>query len=270
MVEGTVNGRSQPRIHLRPAAHQREPDRLEQCWTPSFYGYDGFGTVRQLTNAHWSRHGYLRIRCLRQRHHPTGTTPNNYLYRGEQFDPDLGLYYLRARYYNPQTGRFMSRDPEDGQVGVPASLHKYLYADGDPVDGVDPTGRDDFEEYRPLCCAEEKAVQQTSEEISCSYGKIGAALFGVMVHQYFLGVLVSQTGTAPGDWIMKTLPGQTGVDATYTGTQDIGYTYAELKPVNYSPQATGCQIANWGLPPGETSIWWYNKFGLIGQTLGFW
>ena len=31
----------------------------------------------------------------------SGTTPNNYLYRGEQYDSDLGLYYLRARYYNP-------------------------------------------------------------------------------------------------------------------------------------------------------------------------
>ncbi len=40
----------------------------------------------------------------------TGSTPNNYLYRGEQWDSDLGLYYLRARYYNPLTGRFMSRE----------------------------------------------------------------------------------------------------------------------------------------------------------------
>ncbi len=39
----------------------------------------------------------------------TGTTPDNYLYRGEQYDSDLGLYYLRARYYNPLAGRFMSR-----------------------------------------------------------------------------------------------------------------------------------------------------------------
>ncbi len=46
----------------------------------------------------------------------TGTTPNNYLYRGEQFDSDLGLYYLRARYYNPLTDRFMSRDPDAGLV----------------------------------------------------------------------------------------------------------------------------------------------------------
>jgi RHS repeat-associated protein len=74
-----------------------------------------------------------------------GTTPNNYLYRGEQYDPDLGLYYLRARYYNPLTGRFMSRDPEDGKAEDPASLHKYLYAGGDPVNLADPTGRDYIE-----------------------------------------------------------------------------------------------------------------------------
>ena len=52
---------------------------------------------------------------------------------GEQYDPDLGLYYLRARYYNPGTGRFLSRD------------HKYLYTGGDPVNRVDPRGRELFE-----------------------------------------------------------------------------------------------------------------------------
>ena len=62
-------------------------------------------------------------------------------YRGEQYDQDLGLYYLRARYYNPATGRFMSRDPLDGQLKDPKSLHKYLYAEGDSVDAIDPTGR---------------------------------------------------------------------------------------------------------------------------------
>ncbi len=62
-------------------------------------------------------------------------------YRGEQYDSDLGLYYLRARYYNPNTGRFMSRDPEAGNSFNPATLHKYLYAGGDPVNRLDPTGR---------------------------------------------------------------------------------------------------------------------------------
>jgi RHS repeat-associated protein len=75
----------------------------------------------------------------------SGSTPNNFLYRGEQFDPDLGFYYLRARYMNPLTGRFVSRDPEVGRIRDPRTLHKYLYAGGDPVNAMDPTGRDLFE-----------------------------------------------------------------------------------------------------------------------------
>ena len=61
--------------------------------------------------------------------------------RSEQGDSDLGLYYLRARYYNPITCRFISRDPEDHDPMLPNDLHKYLYAGGDPVNAFDPTGR---------------------------------------------------------------------------------------------------------------------------------
>jgi len=42
---------------------------------------------------------------------------------------------------NPLTGRFMSRDPEDGSLTNPVTLHKYLYGNGDPVNQIDPTGR---------------------------------------------------------------------------------------------------------------------------------
>jgi RHS repeat-associated protein len=45
-----------------------------------------------------------------------------------------------ARYYNPATGSFLSRDPKDGNRFDPASLHKYLYAGGNPVMFYDPTG----------------------------------------------------------------------------------------------------------------------------------
>ncbi len=118
-----------------------ENQPISGTWTPSFYGYDGGGTVRQLTNLSgtvtdtydYNAFGYLLS--------STGTTPNNYLYRGEQYDPNLSLYYLRARYYNPATGRFMSRDPEDGKPVDPGTLHKYLYASGDPINRADPTGR---------------------------------------------------------------------------------------------------------------------------------
>ena len=113
----------------------------------SFYGYDGGGSIRQLTNASTAITDTYNYDAFGNLLNSTGTTPNNYLYRGEQYDSDLGLYYLRARYYNPQTGRFLSRDPENGNPTDPATLHKYLYAGGDPTNRVDPSGRDDEDEY---------------------------------------------------------------------------------------------------------------------------
>jgi RHS repeat-associated protein len=70
----------------------------------------------------------------------TGSTPNVYLYRGEQYDPDLNVYNLRARYFNQVTGRFLSTDPAEAVIDDPATLHRYLYADADPVNRIDPTG----------------------------------------------------------------------------------------------------------------------------------
>ena len=129
------------------------------AWTPSFYGYDGGGNVRQLTNSVGVVTDTYAYDAFGNELNHTGTTPNNYLYRGEQYDPDLGLYYLRARYYNPLTGRFLSRDPGPGDddsdesdeadftdpdgndLADPATLHKYLYTGGDPVNSYDPDGR---------------------------------------------------------------------------------------------------------------------------------
>ncbi|MFN9968938.1 MAG: RHS repeat-associated core domain-containing protein, partial [Phycisphaerae bacterium] len=64
-----------------------------------------------------------------------------YLYSGEQFDPRIGQQYLRARYYDSATGTFNRLDPFFGNQTDPQSFHKYLYTNGDPVNGWDPTGR---------------------------------------------------------------------------------------------------------------------------------
>jgi RHS repeat-associated protein len=114
---------------------------IDNVWMASFYGYDGGGNVRTLTSSAGAVTDAYEYDAFGNSFTKVGTTPNNYLYRGEQYDPDLGLYYLRARYYNPTTGRFLSRDPEDGKARDPRSLHKYLYAGGDPVNRIDPRGR---------------------------------------------------------------------------------------------------------------------------------
>jgi RHS repeat-associated protein len=127
-----------------------EDQVVNNTWTTSFYGYDGAGNVRQLTDPSGAITDSYEYDAFGNEFKLSGTTPNSYLYRGEQYDSDLGLYYLRARYYNPLSGRFLSRDPEDGFFDEPATLHKYLYAAGDPVNGLDPTGREDLLEYKLL------------------------------------------------------------------------------------------------------------------------
>jgi RHS repeat-associated protein len=92
---------------------------------------------------------------------------------GEQYDSDLGLYYLRARYYNPQTGRFLSRDPEDGKIKIPATLHKYLYANGDPVNRIDPRGREADEEavltYTEIGVRTVPEIKELAGAIACVF-----------------------------------------------------------------------------------------------------
>ena len=115
------------------------------AWTPSFYGVDGGGSVRQLTNSSGTVTDTYEYDAFGNRVSSTGTTPNNYLYRGEQYDPDLSLYYLRARYYNQVTGRFLNVDPLAGQ-----GQRRYEYAGANPVDGSDPSGNFVLASYWPL------------------------------------------------------------------------------------------------------------------------
>jgi RHS repeat-associated protein len=66
-------------------------------------------------------------------------TSSRYLFAGREFDPETGLYYLRARYYDPATGRFLSQDPRHFSGG---DINLYRYALNRLLNLIDPTGRD--------------------------------------------------------------------------------------------------------------------------------
>jgi RHS repeat-associated protein len=118
-----------------------ENQKIKNKWTPSYYGYDGHGNVRFLSSTTGVSTDTFQFDAFGMPIVTTGTTPNNFLYSGEWSDTSLGLYHLRARYYNQATGRFLSRDPEKGDCHSPATLHNYIYAGDDPVDNSDPSGR---------------------------------------------------------------------------------------------------------------------------------
>jgi RHS repeat-associated protein len=110
------------------------------AWRPSFYGQDGHGNVRYLTDASGALTDTYDYDAFGDLIAQTGATPNSYLYCAEQFDADLGLYFNRARYLNTDSGRFWTMDKVEGFLGDVASLHKYLYAKGDPVGMSDASG----------------------------------------------------------------------------------------------------------------------------------
>ena len=61
-------------------------------------------------------------------------------YSGEFYDAEVGLYYLRARYYDPYVGRFISEDTYKGRANEPLSLNRYTYVLNNPLIYWDPTG----------------------------------------------------------------------------------------------------------------------------------
>ena len=62
------------------------------------------------------------------------------LFAGEQFDTNLNQYYLRARYYDQNIGRFTRQDTWMGRNADPITLNKYLYANANPANMIDPSG----------------------------------------------------------------------------------------------------------------------------------
>jgi RHS repeat-associated protein len=64
-----------------------------------------------------------------------------YGYAGEQWDASAGLVFLRARYYQPGTGRFVSKDPWEGNLRQPQTLNGYSYVENNAVNRADPTGK---------------------------------------------------------------------------------------------------------------------------------
>ena len=146
VVEELVNG-AVARTYTYGYERISQSQTLTGAWTPSFYIYDGRGTVRMLASLAGSVTDTYDYDAFGNMLVKTGATPNVYLYRGERYDPDLKLYYLRARWYNPVTGRFMTRDPYAGSAYDPASLHRYNYARSNPANFLDPSGRFTVGEY---------------------------------------------------------------------------------------------------------------------------
>jgi RHS repeat-associated protein len=70
----------------------------------------------------------------------SGTGGSGYGFTGEQWDSYMRYLYLRARWYSPSVGRFVSVDPWEGSIQQPGTPHKYVYVQNNAPNYTDPTG----------------------------------------------------------------------------------------------------------------------------------
>jgi RHS repeat-associated protein len=102
-----------------------------------YYHYDGLGSVVALSNSsgtsiqsyEYSAYGQVAAS-------DPNFTANPYLFTGRRFDYETGLYYYRARYYNPYIGRFVQTDP----IGYGDGINWYAYCGNNPLNFIDPSG----------------------------------------------------------------------------------------------------------------------------------
>ncbi len=112
-----------------------EPIVLQTGGATYTYHFDGLGSVTALTNAAGQVVEQYRYGAYGQ---PVtvSSVGNPYLFTGRHFDVETGLYYHRARYYDPEIGRFVQVDP----IGSLGGLNLYSYAQNNPINLLDPFG----------------------------------------------------------------------------------------------------------------------------------
>ena len=141
-----------------------------------YYLYDGQGNVGRISSE-WGRvketfnydpYGNLT--------YGIPDTVNYYGYNGESSNLATGLQYLRARYYSPQTGNFITEDTYAGQTSNPLTLNRYAYTSNNPVNRIDPSGHSWLGD---LVGGASKALKKAGDAIGTAVKKAATAVVDI-------------------------------------------------------------------------------------------
>ncbi len=105
-----------------------------------FYLTDALNSVTNLTRSDGGIQARYQYDAFGNARGQVGDSFNRFGFTGHERDTETGLMYFKARFYDPETGRFLSHDAFGGTQDNPPSLHRYLYAFQNPTVWVDLTG----------------------------------------------------------------------------------------------------------------------------------
>jgi RHS repeat-associated protein len=115
-----------------------------------YFLHDGQGSVRGLIDSTGTNTDKYTFNAYGELTNSSGAIDNSYRYTGQQFDALTGLYSLRARYYSPGLGRFLSRDTMEFGLNDPTENNRYNYARSNPVSYSDPSGNNALAEWKAM------------------------------------------------------------------------------------------------------------------------
>jgi len=141
VIDGSNSASFTSVIPLPPATTTSPSTTTATAGGQMYYHYDGLGSVRSLSDSRGTTGTTYSYDAFGKPVLTTGQGSNDFRFTGEQMDPETGLIYLRTRYYDPETGRFISRDPFTGFNTNPQSLNRYTYVQNNPVRFTDPSGK---------------------------------------------------------------------------------------------------------------------------------
>jgi RHS repeat-associated protein len=113
-----------------------EPLAMLRSSTTSYFHADGLGSVTSLSNAAGSIANTYTYDSFGKLTASTGSLVNPFQYTARESDSETGLYYYRARYYDPTSGRFLKEDP----IRLRGGINKFASVLNSPANRVDPRG----------------------------------------------------------------------------------------------------------------------------------
>ncbi len=114
---------------------------LERAGAMSYYLPDTLGSTRRVVDGSGAVIAAYTYEAFGTLKTSSGTLANDVRFTGERTDQESGLLFLRARSYDPSTGRFLQPDAWGFDPRDPQDLERYTYVHNDPADAVDPSGR---------------------------------------------------------------------------------------------------------------------------------
>ena len=214
---GDPAGLGRQRLRLRPAADPRG-----RAAGVTYYQQDGLGSTVLTTDASGASTGSYAYDVYGA---PRSATPA-FAYTGQQLDAS-NLLYLRARSYDPSTGRFGSVDPVPGEPSATTTQGRFAYAGDAPIGNTDPSGL---------------VTLSSGGEIGCSSGVKARAVTN----------WVDINGLNPLDWKLLGSEISVSVGKSYRA-YDCGasFVYTACQPLNDSKLPLS---ANGSIPLGRGSI----------------